>query len=158
MVDLKKAICTFFDCKAFSSQTFFSIKWTFYGVAEHTVSAAKAFEMTHNLTQVWAWLLHGVCARNSYCLGVAHGLKDIAKTEQRAAGRAAKENEAKSTAAKTPVDKSMETDRDEYESEDISDNDSILADFNDEDSDMPDVTASFEPELEKSAQAEFGPS
>lgn len=50
----------------------------------------------------------------------------------------------------------METDRGEYKSEDISDNDSILADSNDEDSDMPDVTTSFGPELEKFAQAESG--
>ena len=99
--DLATAICTFFDCDAFPEQFSFSIKWTFYGVAENTVSAAMAFEMTHNLVQSWAWPLHGVCARNSYCLGVAHGLKNIAKAEKRAAERAAKENEAKSTAAKT---------------------------------------------------------
>ena len=100
VADLRTAICTFFDCKAFSSQSFFSIEWTFFGVAENTVSAAMAFEMTHNLIQSWAWPLHGICARNSYRLGVAHGLKGIAKAEQRAAERAAKENEAKSTAAK----------------------------------------------------------
>ena len=190
VVDFKKAICTFFDCKVFSSQSFFAIKWTFYGVAEHTVSAAMAFEMTHNLIQAWAWPLHGVCARNSYCLGVAHGLKGIAKAEQGAAERAAKENEAKSNAANTtpssthfqqpslaeidddkesasfadsdgisgnstaPVNRIMEMDKSGYESsEDISDNDSGLADFNDEDLDMPDVTAPFEAELEKFAKA-----
>ena len=72
VVDLEDAISTFFDCKAFSSQDFFSIKWTLYGVVEHTVSAAM---------EVWAWPLDGVCARNSCCLGVVHGLKDTAKTE-----------------------------------------------------------------------------
>lgn len=72
MVNLEDAISTFFDCKAFSLQDFFSIKWTLYDVAEHTVSAAM---------EVWAWPLDGVCARNSYCLGVVHGLKDTAKTE-----------------------------------------------------------------------------
>lgn len=194
MVDLEEAICRFFDCKAYSSQSFSSIEWTFYGVAEHTVSVAMAFEMTHNLIQGWAWPFHGVCARNSYCLGVAHGLKDIAKAEQRAAERAAKENEAKSNAAKTipssthfqrpsivdvdddkksasfadsdgvsghsiaPVDKLMETDKGGYESEDYPENDSVLADFNDEDLDIPDVTAPFEAELEKFAKAKSAPS
>lgn len=50
----------------------------------------------------------------------------------------------------------METDRGEYKSEDISDNDSILADSKYEDLDMLDVTTSFGPELEKFAQAESG--
>ena len=194
VIDLKDAICTFFDCKAFSSQSFSSIEFTFYGVVEHTASAAMAVELTHNLIQNWAWPLHGVCARNSYCLGVAHGLKDIAKAEQRAAESAAKENEAKSTAAKTtpssthlqrpsvmefasgedsswfadsddilgpciaPVERFMGTEEGEYESEDISNNDSVLADFNDEDSYIPDVTASFEAGLEKFAKATSGPS
>ena len=101
VADLSKAICTFFECKKFSSQSFSSIKWTYYGVAEHTASAAMAFEMTHNLIQEWARPLHGVSARNSYCLGVAHGLRDIAKAERRAAEHAAKENEAKPTVTTT---------------------------------------------------------
>ena len=183
--DLTDAISTFFDCKAFSSQSFFSTEWTFYGVAENTVSAAMAFEMTHNLIQSWARPLHCVCARNSYCLGVAHGLKDISKAERRAMERAAKENEAKSTTANTrpspthfqpssvmeidsgssigsdgitghciaSVDKLMQTDKDEDESGDILDNDSVRADFNDEDLLVPDVTASFDAELRKFANA-----
>ena len=190
VADLESAICTFFDCKSFSSQSFFSIEWTFYGVAENTVSAAMAFEMTHNLIQSWAWPLHGVCARNSYCLGVAHGLKNIAKAEQRSAERAAKENETKSTAAKTrpssthfqppsvmeidsvgfadsdgisgpciaSVDKVMQTNKGEDESEDIPDNDTVQADFNDEDLHVPDVTASFEEELKRFGKAKSGPS
>ena len=188
--DLTTAISTFFDCESFSSQSFSSIEWTFYGVAENTVSAAMAFEMTHNLIQSWARPLHGVCARNSYCLGVAHGLKDISKAERRAVERAAKENEAKSTAVKTrpssthfqppsvmevdsgsfvgsddisghciaPVDKAMQTDKDEYESEDIPDNDSVRAEFNDEDLLVPDVTASFDAELKRFVNAKSGSS
>lgn len=100
VLDLQSAICGFFDCRCFSSQSPDVIEWTFYGIAENTVSAAMAFEMTHNLIQSWARPLHGVCARDSYCLGVAQGLKDMAKAERRRAKRAAKENEAKSTAAK----------------------------------------------------------
>ena len=100
VADLEDAMCKFFDCKVFSTQEYSSIEWTFYGVVEHTESAAMAFEMTHNLIQGWAYPLHGVCARNSYCLGVAHGLQDIAEAELRAAERAAKESETKSTAAK----------------------------------------------------------
>ena len=190
VVDLKAAICIFFDCEGFSSQSSSSIEWTFYGVAEHTASAALAFEMAHNLIQSWAYPLHGVCARNSYCLGVAHGLKDIAEAERRATERAAKENEANSSedsdtpssthsqhpsAADTnsdedsvcsagsdgisghsiaPVDQYMWTDEGGSESEDIPDNGSALADFNDEDSDMLDVTAPFEAELKKIAKAQ----
>lgn len=30
------------------------IEWTFYGVVDHTVSAAITLEMTHNLIQAWA--------------------------------------------------------------------------------------------------------
>ena len=96
VVDLRTAICTFFDCQALCSPSSSSIEWIFFGVAEHTVSAAMAFEMTHNLIQSWALPIHDICARDSYCRGVANGLKDIAKAEQRAVERAAKENEAKS--------------------------------------------------------------
>lgn len=189
VVDLTKAICNFFDCKAYSSQSFFSVKWTFYGVAEHTESAAMAFEMAHNLIQGWARPLHGVCARNSYCLGVAHGLEDIAKAEKWTAERVAKENEAKSNAARktlssthfqqpsvveidgdeesgrsadidgisghsfAPVNKPMGRDEDGYESDD-----SVSADFNDDDALMPDVTAPFEVELQKFGKVKSTPS
>lgn len=98
--DLAIAIRTFFDSKVFSRRKRFSIEWTFYGVAEHTESAAMAFEMTHNLIQRWAYPIHGVPARNSYCIGVAQGLQGMAEDELEAAKRAAEEREAKSTAAK----------------------------------------------------------
>ena len=97
--NLDSAICKFFDCQSFRTRFPDSIEWTFFGVAENTVSGAMAFEMTYNLIQSWAWPLDDDCARESYCLGVAHGLKNSAKAEQRAAARAAKENEAKSTTA-----------------------------------------------------------
>ena len=101
VVQLKSAICTFFDCDVYCNNSPDSIEFTFFGVAESTVSAAVAFEMTHNGIQSWAWRFNGACARDSYRLGVAVGLQDIAQAEKRAAERAAKENESKSTAAKT---------------------------------------------------------
>ena len=106
--NLQSAICMFFDCQAFCIRSPASIEWTFFGVAENTVSGAMAFEMAYNLIQSWAWPLEDVCARDSYCLGVAHGLKNIAILEKRAAERAAKENEAKSTAAETEWASSMQ--------------------------------------------------
>ena len=105
VLDLARAMCTFFECKAFSTKKPFFIQWTFYGVAEHTASAAMAFEMTHNLIQGWAYPIHGVGPRNSYCLGLAQGLRYTAEEELKAAKdaleaaeRAAKERETKSTA------------------------------------------------------------
>ena len=104
VLDLALAICTFFDCRSFSTKKRSSVEWTFYGVAEHTASATMAFEMTHNLIQDWAYARPGVQVRNSYCLGVAHGLRDVAREELQAAERAAKENEKKSSAGgNTPL-------------------------------------------------------
>ena len=87
--NLQSAICMFFDCQAFCTRFPGSIEWTFFGIAENTVSGAMAFEMAYNLIQSLAWPIDDVGARDSYCLGVAHGLKNIAKAEQRAAERAA---------------------------------------------------------------------
>ena len=119
-----------------------------------------AFEMTHNSIQAWAWPLHGICARNTYCLGVAHRLKDIARAERRAAERAATENEAKSTAAKTtplssPFQRTsvLEMDSD-TDSEKISRKQLHPSRFqHNKDISIPDITRPFEAELQKSANA-----
>ncbi|KAH1428461.1 hypothetical protein KXX32_005358 [Aspergillus fumigatus] len=39
------AMCTFFDCKCFSTDYGSSIRWTFYGIAENTVAAASAYRI-----------------------------------------------------------------------------------------------------------------
>jgi hypothetical protein len=48
------AIEIFFDCKSFSERNDRSIDYTFYGIAENTVTAAMAFEMVHNRIFEWA--------------------------------------------------------------------------------------------------------
>lgn len=98
--DLESAVTTFFDCKAYSTERCLrnSIEWTFYGIAEQTVSAAMTFEMVHNLIQDWASVRTGVANRTSYSIGVAYGLLQIAEKEARVTERAAKSNEEKSKA------------------------------------------------------------
>lgn len=77
--DLADAMREFFDCNSYSSGLEDNIEWKFYGVAEHTVSAAIAFEMCHNLIQEWAGSYPNVASRNSYSLGVADELCRLAE-------------------------------------------------------------------------------
>ncbi|KAJ7072279.1 hypothetical protein C8F01DRAFT_1103240 [Mycena amicta] len=61
------------------------IDWTFYGLAEQTVAAAHAFEMTYNLILTWSLkpeVGKGINVRNCYCSGVAHGLSTMAEKEK----------------------------------------------------------------------------
>lgn len=62
------AITKFFDCRSYSTGLEDNIEWTCDGIAEHTVSAAIAFEMCHNLIQEWAGSYKTVATRNSYSL------------------------------------------------------------------------------------------
>ena len=48
-------------------------------VAEHTVLAAEAFEMVHNLMQDWASTRPSIALRNSFSFGVAYKVRQIAK-------------------------------------------------------------------------------
>jgi hypothetical protein len=80
--NLAQAMQTFFDCMSYSSAHHFSIEWTFYGIPENTVSAAMAFEMTHNLILEWARAKRGVSVTHSYCMGVAEGLLEMARQEK----------------------------------------------------------------------------
>lgn len=43
---LAKAMDVFFTCKSYSTETYFAIDWTFYGIAENTATAAVAFEIS----------------------------------------------------------------------------------------------------------------
>ena len=89
--DVASAMTKFFDCKSYSTALAFSIEWTFYGIAPNTAAAAIAFEMAHNLILEWARGKKG--AVNSYCLGVANGLREMAREEKRQEEREAKKRE-----------------------------------------------------------------
>ncbi|EGD87710.1 hypothetical protein H112_04178 [Trichophyton rubrum D6] len=80
--DAAHAMQELFDCQCYASREFNSIEWTFYGIAENTVAAARAFEMVYNLISQWALAYKGVSARFSYACGVASGLRSMAYEEK----------------------------------------------------------------------------
>ncbi|KAI4244397.1 MAG: hypothetical protein LQ352_006823 [Teloschistes flavicans] len=100
MVQLIGAMGEFFDCRAYATVSRDNIRITFYGIAEHTSSAATAFESTYNQVQDWSEDKGGVAERNSYCLGVADGLAALAKHEKRNADQLAQTNEERALIAK----------------------------------------------------------
>lgn len=77
-----KAMCTFFDCKSFSTDFGISVEWSFFGIASNTVAAATAFEMAHNLILEWACHYKGGASTSSYRLGVSDGLRTMANREK----------------------------------------------------------------------------
>ena len=77
-----KAMCTFFDCKSFSTDFGLSVEWSFFGIASNTVAAATAFEMAHNLILEWACHYKGGAATFSYRLGVSDGLRTMTNREK----------------------------------------------------------------------------
>ncbi|OOQ90459.1 hypothetical protein PEBR_04046 [Penicillium brasilianum] len=79
---LAKAICTFFDCKCFSTDRNTSVDWTFFGIADNTIAASAAFEMAHDLILEWACAYKGGGPTFSYRLGVADGLRSMANLEK----------------------------------------------------------------------------
>lgn len=87
------AMETFFDCQCYSTRKSQSIEWTFYGIAENTVAAARAFEMVHNLISQWALAYKGRSARFSYSCGVASGLQRMASEEKRQEAEMARKTE-----------------------------------------------------------------
>ncbi|KAJ6009037.1 hypothetical protein N7522_004053 [Penicillium canescens] len=76
------AMCTFFDCKSFSTDFGIFVEWSFFGIASNTVAAAIAFEMAHNLILEWGCVYKGGAPTFSYRLGVADGLKTMANREK----------------------------------------------------------------------------
>lgn len=79
---LARAMCTFFDCKAFSTDYKRYVNWTFYGIASNTVAAAISFEMAHNNILEWACAYKGGSPTFSYRLGAADGLVAMANREK----------------------------------------------------------------------------
>ena len=69
-------------------------------VAEHTVLAAEAFEMVHNLIQDWASTRPSIASRNSFSLGVAYRVRQIAKKKNHNTEKAARDNERKAALEK----------------------------------------------------------
>lgn len=101
----------FFDCRAFTTGCDTKIEWTFYGIAEHTVSAAIAFEAVHNQIQEWSEKYTGISVRNSYCLGVAEGLLILSREHQREAEDKARQTEARALATRIKEEQSKEQER-----------------------------------------------
>lgn len=95
-----KAMCTFFDCQCFSTDYETSIAWSFFGIAENTVTAAIAFEMAHNKILDWACSYKGGSATFSYRVGVADGLVSMANCEKKIELEAARKKELDIIAAK----------------------------------------------------------
>ncbi|KAJ7045569.1 hypothetical protein C8F04DRAFT_440212 [Mycena alexandri] len=85
---LAAAMETFFDCQSYNTRFNGSrpkVDWAFYGLAEQTVAAAHAYEMTYNLILTWSLkpdIGKGIHAKNCYRTGVARGLCDMAKKEK----------------------------------------------------------------------------
>ncbi|EER28081.1 hypothetical protein CPC735_034170 [Coccidioides posadasii C735 delta SOWgp] len=88
------AMDTFFDCKHYSTQGMWYIRWTFYGIALNTVSAAMAFEMVYNLISNWACDQKGGSSAYSYSMGVARGLLCMAREDKTLQATRAQKEEA----------------------------------------------------------------
>ena len=100
VVKLANAMCTFFDCKLYTTDCSGCTEWTFYGIAQNTVAAATAFEMTHNKISIWACQYKGGSPSTSYRLGIADGLVAMANREKSKELQAAKRKELEYSAVK----------------------------------------------------------
>ncbi|KAJ5703642.1 hypothetical protein N7493_011567 [Penicillium malachiteum] len=112
VVKLASAMCTFFDCKLYTTDLRCCIKWTYYGIAENTVAAARAFEMTHNQILLWACEYKGGTPSFSYSLGVADGLVAMANREKHKELQAAKRKELEYASVK-PEDAEVKTEEEQ---------------------------------------------
>lgn len=79
---LCSAVNKFFDCKYYTTAQLWSLDVTFYGIAQNTITAARAFEMLYNVTVEWARPYKGIGSKNSYCLGVSNEQYNMAKREK----------------------------------------------------------------------------
>ena len=80
---LASAMRTFFDCKSYSAWLSSSIEWTFYGIADNTITAAMAFEMAYHLIVEWARPYKGAGTKNSCCISAAGELERMARIEKK---------------------------------------------------------------------------
>jgi hypothetical protein len=95
------AMCTFFDCKSFSTDFGISVEWSFFGIASNTVAAAIGFEMAHNLILEWGCVYKGGAPTFSYRLGVADGLQTMANREKQNELAEVQRNELDSVAVRS---------------------------------------------------------
>ncbi|KAL8723626.1 MAG: hypothetical protein Q9181_007238 [Wetmoreana brouardii] len=112
------------NCKSFWVKKSTRIEWTFYGIAEYTVKAVRAFGRNHNQILDWSEKYIGVHKRNSYCLGVSAGLIFLSNKSsggKRRAGTAEEHRRLDRLRASSPAPISnLETDNDTMETEDQS--------------------------------------
>ncbi|KAI4177678.1 MAG: hypothetical protein LQ343_000141 [Gyalolechia ehrenbergii] len=101
----------FFGCRTFSTRYDDRIRYTFYGIAEHTVAAAVNFEAVHNQILDWSEKFTGVSTRNSYCLGVTDGLLALSREEQKATEKKAREVESGALATRMKEEEKEEQER-----------------------------------------------
>ncbi|KAJ5964211.1 uncharacterized protein N7479_004087 [Penicillium vulpinum] len=95
-----RAMCTFFDCKHFSTDYSTHVDWTFFGIASNTAAAAMSFEMAHNNILEWACAYKGGTPTFSYRLGAADGLVAMANREKKRELRHVRRKELDFIAAK----------------------------------------------------------
>ncbi|CAO2651687.1 Nn.00g042570.m01.CDS01 [Neocucurbitaria sp. VM-36] len=164
--DLASAMNTFFDCKCYSERRYASVDWTFYGIAENTIAAVMAFEMAYNLISEWARPHKGIASKNSYCIGVARELYNMAWDEKRSQERQARDAERDSLNIQVEheeVQRQAELDRLAFSPSSLGEaaedtHDELLVTEDDGDNDMnEDETAPdfVEGEFQVDAQAEF---
>ncbi|KAJ5636076.1 uncharacterized protein N7484_009389 [Penicillium longicatenatum] len=77
------AMSILYDCKCYSTDYYSHIDWSFFGIANNTVVAARAFEVAHNKILEWACDYKGGKSTFSYRLGAADGLKAMAYRERK---------------------------------------------------------------------------
>ncbi|BAE62486.1 unnamed protein product [Aspergillus oryzae RIB40] len=80
---LARAMSIIFDCQYFSTDHRTSVHWSFFGIAENTVTAAGAFKMAHNKILDWACSYKGGSSTFSYRIGIADGLVAMANREKK---------------------------------------------------------------------------
>lgn len=111
---LCRAMTDFFICKYYSTNTkpdeiCTAMNFTFYGVAEHTITAAHAFAMVYNVLSKGARKHKGISSQNSYCLGAGDELLNMAKAAKKAERAQAKQEEAKLQEVKDGAQSEEET-------------------------------------------------
>ena len=97
---LCEAMQCFFGCKYYSTSNLWSLDFTFYGIAQNTVAAARALEMAYNTITEWARPYRGTGPKNSYALGASDGLMHSAQREKAMEEAQAKASESAKFKAK----------------------------------------------------------
>lgn len=106
MDSLMQAMNVFFSCKTtYNNTNKHYVKFTFNGIAENTVAAALAFEMVYNLIGEWARWRKGAGSKNSYCLGIAEELCQMAEEARRLEEEQAKKVDSDTLTARVEVEK-----------------------------------------------------